>query len=409
MDRMYGYRWTILAVGLGAQAALAAVQQGMPALGPALREAYGLSLSQVGVVLAAFSWGVLATLLAWGWLADRIGERVVISAGLGASALALVGAAFAPSLGWLIAALVLAGALGASAAAASGRAVMGWFGRSERGFALGVRQGAVPLGGVVASLSLPLLVAAGGLRAALLALAGGAVLGAAVNARWMREPPPPPPDRPVIDRPPPLRDARVWRLSLGSGLLVCAQVAMVAFVVLFLHDHRGLSVGRAALCLAAIQAGGATARLIAGRRSDRAGVRIAPLRRHALAMALALVATAALVDAPLGLLLGPLLIAGVLTMSWNGLSFTAAAELSGRERAGTALGLQGSIMRGLSAGAGVGFGALVAATSWAAAFGLLALLPLAGWVVLAPLVGEEERRVRAREARLSARPARLPA
>jgi hypothetical protein len=59
-------------------------------------------------------------------------------------------------------------------------------------------------------------------------------------------------------------------------------------------------------------------------------------------------------------------------------------------------------MRTLSAGAGVGFGALVGATSWPAAFGLLALLPLAGWMLLRPLVGEEESRVRARERRLKA-------
>jgi sugar phosphate permease len=90
-------------------------------------------------------------------------------------------------------------------------------------------------------------------------------------------------------------------------------------------------------------------------------------------------------------------------MSWNGLSFTAAAEMSGRERAGTALGLQGTVMRLVSAGAGVGFGALVAATSWPAAFALLAALPVAGWFMLAPLVGDEEERIRAREARLQAR------
>ncbi len=75
--------------------------------------------------------------------------------------------------------------------------------------------------------------------------------------------------------------------------------------------------------------------------------------------------------------------------------------MAGRERAGTALGLQGTIMRVISAGAGVGFGAVVAATSWPAAFALLALLPLAGWVLLRPLVHEEELRTRAREQRLA--------
>lgn len=396
------YRWAILAAGVVAQGALAALQQGLPALGPALQEQFELSLSEVGLVLTSAAWGVMATLLAWGWLADRIGERVVISAGLGGGALALVGASAVDGVGALIAALAVAGALAASASAASGRAVIGWFGRSERGLALGIRQMSVPLGGAVAALSLPALVALGGLQAAFLGLAAAAALGALVAAVWIREPPPAPAKRPVVEAPPPLRDVRVWRLALGSALLVCAQVSITSFLVLFLVDHRGVAVGAAAGALAAIQLGGALARLIAGRRSDLQGRRIAPMKRLALATAVAVLATAALVEAPLALLVAVLVTAGVLAMSWNGLSFTATAEIAGRARAGTAMGLQQTVMRGLSAAAGVGFGFLVAATSWPVGFAVLALLPLAGWWVLRPLEGEEEDRILARERRLAA-------
>jgi sugar phosphate permease len=392
------YRWTILAVGVGAQASLSALQQGLPALGPALRETYSLSLSEVGLVLASASWGILATMLAWGWLADRTSERVVISTGLGIAGLVLIATSFADSLTSLMLGLVTAGAFGAASASASGRAVIGWFPRTERGFALGVRQMAVPLGGALAALTFPAL----GVHGAMLALAVGCFLGAGAAAIWLREPPPAPANRPKVDSPPPLRDPRVWRLSISSGLLVCAQVAMLAFVVLFLHDHRGVGVGTAAAFLATIQILSAAGRLVAGRRSDAMGRRIIPLRRHALTMTALLLATALLADAPMFLLAPVLLCTGVLTMSWNALSFTATAELSGRDRAGTALGLQGTIMRTLSAGAGFGFGTLVAATSWPAAFALLALLPLAGWVLLHPLVGEEETRVLARERRLEA-------
>ena len=391
------YRWTILAVGVGAQASLSALQQGMPALGPALRDAYSLSLSQVGAVLAAASWGILATLLFWGWMADRTSERVVISSGLAMAGVVLVPTAFAPGVGWLIAGLVVAGAFGASSAAASGRAVMGWFPRSERGFALGIRQMAVPLGGALAAFTLPAL---GGVQGAVLALAAACLAGAAAAAIWLREPPPT--EYAKVEAPPPFRDPRAWRLAVASGLLVCAQVAMVAFVALFLHDHRGVGAAAAAASLGAIQIGGALARLVAGRRSDRIGRRIIPMRRHALAMVGLLLATGLLADAPLVVLAPVLLAAGIFTMSWNGLSFTAAAEMAGRDRAGTALGLNGTIARVISAGAGVGFGAVVAATSWPAAFALLAILPLAGWLLLGPLVCEEEQRAQARERRLRA-------
>ncbi len=81
------YRWTILAVGVAAQAALSAVTMGLPALAPALRDAFGLSLSEVGLVLASVNWGTVVT--SWrGALADRIGERTVIAAGLAGGALA---------------------------------------------------------------------------------------------------------------------------------------------------------------------------------------------------------------------------------------------------------------------------------------------------------------------------------
>ena len=393
------YRWTILAVGVAAQASLGAVTMGLPALAPALRDAFGLSLAQVGLLLASVNWGSVLTLIAWGALADRIGERTVIASGLAGGSLALGCATLVSSFGGLVVALAITGGLAAASAAASGRAVMGWFGRSERGFALGIRHMAVPLGGAVGSLTLPLAVHLGGLDAALWLLAAGCGLGAGAAAVWIREPPPAPIDRPRVDAPPPLRDRRVWRLAGGSALIVCAQVALLAFVVLFLHDERGVSPGAAAGVLAAIQVGGALARLVAGRASDRRGRRIAPVRHLALATVACLIAVAALADAPMWLLLPVLLLAGVSAMSWNGLAFTATAELAGRAQAGTALGLQGTILRLPRAGVAVLFGALIAASSWAAAFAALAALPLAGWLLLRPLETEEEGRIAAREAR----------
>jgi hypothetical protein len=65
-------------------------------------------------------------------------------------------------------------------------------------------------------------------------------------------------------------------------------------------------------------------------------------------------------------------------MSWNGLSFTAAAELAGGRRSGAAIGFQQSVLSGVGAVAPVVFAALVAATSWRVGFALAALCPLPG-------------------------------
>ena len=151
------YRWTILSAGVFAQAAFSAILLGLPAIAPAIQDQYELSLTQVGVVLAAISFGSLATMLLWGIVADAIGERAVIAVGQTGTAAALVWAAYASSYGELVGALSAVGALGAGVNAASGRAVMAWFGEEERGLALGIRQMATPLGGAVAAIALPAL------------------------------------------------------------------------------------------------------------------------------------------------------------------------------------------------------------------------------------------------------------
>ena len=141
------FRWAILAAGTFAQATYAALVFGLAVLAPSLRTRYGLSLTQVGVLLAAPNLGSILTLYAWGLATDRLGERMVVGIGLGAASACIGAAAFVESFGSLVVLLFLAGAIGASVNAASGRAVMHWFEASGRGLALGVRQSAVPISG----------------------------------------------------------------------------------------------------------------------------------------------------------------------------------------------------------------------------------------------------------------------
>jgi len=189
-------------------------------------------------------------------------------------------------------------------------------------------------------------------------------------------------DEELSDLAHPLKDSRIWRLSIGSGLILGAQASILGFVVLFLHGERGLSTAEAGGILALIQLVGATLRIVSGRWSDHVRARIAPLRQLALALAVSLVVTAALTKAPLAVLLPALVTAGALSLSWNALSFTAAAELAGRARSGAALGFQQTALSVASTAAPPLFAAVVAASSWGVGFGLAALFPLAGLAVL---------------------------
>jgi len=331
-------------------------------------------------VLAAGWLGTTATLLPWGLLADRIGERAVLGTGLSGCAAATAGAAYAPGLPSLCALLALGGAAGAGVNSATGRAVMTWFGSDERGFALGVRQTAIPLGGLVAAVCLPLLPS---LRSAFLFLAGLCLVGALVGLVVLRDSPG---DGVEADAVPwTLRDGRLWRLCFGSGLYLIAQVAMMSFTVLFLHDQRGFSTGEAAAVLAASQALAVGTRIGAGRWSDRLGARVVPLRRIGFASFATVALVAVLAGAPAWLLVPALAVAGALSMAWNGLSFTAAAELAGRARSGAAIGFQQTMLSLIGIGAPVAFAGAVSATSWQAAFALAALFPLAGVWLLRPL------------------------
>jgi len=393
------YRWVVLAVGAGATAALSAVQGGLPALGPAIQQAFGLSLVEVAAAFTAFALGTVITLLAWGGLSDRAGERWVIAGGLGAGSLALAAAASVDGYAAFLGALVVAGMLGSSAISASGRAVFGWFPRDERGLALGLRQTAVPAGAAAASLSLPPLAAAAGLDAALYALAGAMLAASLAAALWLREgerresAAPPAPDA--------VRDPRIWRLSVASSLMIIGQVGLTSLLVLYLYGERGWSPADAALALGGVQVGAALARVAAGRWSDLRDERIEPFRRLAAAAGALLLAAAALAGAPDAIAVPVLMAGGVAAMSWNGLSFTAAAEISGRRQAGMAMGIQNTSMRLVAVGVPVGMGALASAVSWQLAFLLMGAAPLAARVVLGPLVADEHKRRAARQARLA--------
>jgi len=376
------YRFVVLAAGTLAQASFSAVAVGLPALAPALRADYRLSIGQTGIVLGAVGIGMLPTLLPWGLLADRTGERAVIVGGLAAAALLLAATAETVSFGTLTLTLALAGAFGASVNAASGRAVMGWFAPDERGLALGIRQTAVPIGGAISAAALPWLASAGGTRLAFLALAGGCLGGAGVGGVLLRDTPGPAPSTSGGGAASVTRDPTLWLLGGGSALFLTAQIAILGYCVLFLHDHRGLSAHAAAAVLAGINVLGIGARIAVGRWSDRIRERIGPIRTIGLLLAAGTAVVAALVDAPLGMLVPALVVAGVLGLAWNGLSFTAAAETAGHARSGAALGLQQTLLGVLGAAAPPGLAVVVAMSSWRAAFAVAALGPLLGVTAL---------------------------
>jgi sugar phosphate permease len=385
----------VLAAGTFAQASFSASSVGLPALGPALKSHYALTLGETGVVLGAIGIGMLFTLLPWGLVADRIDERWVIATGLTGAAAALAVASTTHSYGAVTGVLIATGALGASVNAASGRAIMAWFPSSELGQALGIRQTAIPIGGALGAVLLPALASAGGTRLAFLFLAGACATGAAVAAVFVRGGSRGEPELGEVSRP--LRDPHMWLLGAGTGLYLLAQIGITGFVVLFLHEHRDVSKYAAGAVLATIYVLAIVARIASGRISDRLGNRLRPLRTIGVALALFTTAVAAATDAPLALLVPLFVVAGVLSMSWNGLAYASAAEMAGAARTGAALGFQQTLL-GVVVAAAPPAVAAIATHSWRVAFLVAAAGPAVGVLILRRLseLSRKERPARTR-------------
>jgi sugar phosphate permease len=412
----------VLFAGMVAMTAGCTFQYGLAYLIPAFR-AEGLSLEQAGILVACPTAGLLLTLVAWGAAADRWGERLVLGLGLALAGVVLLAATTVHGTAALGACLAAAGAAGASVYAASGRLILGWFPARQRGLAMGIRQSAQPLGVAVAALVLP-SIGAHGRPAALGFLGAFCLAAAALVAAAVRDPVRPPRHAQPPRRSPYRRDAGpsgpdgtgragtgragtgrggtrtvLWRIHAASALLVVPQFAVATFALVFLVDAHGLGPVLAGRLLAIAQACGAFSRLGAGVWSDRVSSRMRPMRLLALATALILGALApwAAVRAPWAI--AALFAAVIVSVSTNGLAFTAVAEHAGSSWAGRALGIQNTGQNAFAAATPPVLAAVIGAVGYAAAFGMVALFPLAA-AALVPVGGE--RRAAALAAREAA-------
>jgi sugar phosphate permease len=380
-----GRRWLILAVGLVAMTAGCTFQYGIAYLIPALRQE-GFSLEQAGLLVACPTAGLLVTLIAWGAAADRWGERVVLSAGLGAAGLVLLGARSVHGEAGLGACLALAGAAGGSVFAASGRLILGWFARRERGLAMGIRQSAQPLGVAIAALTLPTL-GAHGRAAPLLFLAVFCLASAALVVVLVRDPARPPGPAGAAAPTSPYRSPVLWRIHGASALLVVPQFTVATFALVYLVGARHWDPVPAGRVLAVAQACGAAARLLAGYWSDRAGSRMRPMRILAVSTGIALLALAGATAARSPVAVAVLLACGVVAVSTNGLAFTAVAEYAGPSWAGRALGIQNTGQNALAAATPPVLALAIGAAGFAGPFAVVGLFPLAA-ALLVPVSAE---------------------
>ncbi|WP_425313594.1 MFS transporter [Plantibacter flavus] len=388
-----GRAWTVLGLGVAAQTAGTLFVSTPAFLIPLLHAERGMSLAEAGVLAAAPTLGMVLTLIAWGWLADRVGERIVIAGGLALTALAAAGAIAAdgliPSLGYgpLGILLLLGGAASASTNSASGRIVVGWFPKDRRGLAMGIRQMSQPLGVTAAAVTVPSVAAASGISAALLiSLVATGVLAVACTI-GLRNPPrtvvPKPVStettpNPVAARPrnPYRGDGFLWRIHAVSILLVVPQFTLTTFALVWLVTDQGWNALAAGVLVGVAQFVGAIGRIGVGVLSDRVGSRVRPLRWVAVSavVVMLLLAGVGLLQWPVAVAVA-LVVASAVTVADNGLAFTSVAEMAGPAWAGRALGAQNTGQFIAASVVGPAVGALIGLVGYPLAFLAVAVLP----------------------------------
>ena len=87
---------------------------GVAFLIPTLHTRMGLDLAKAGLVSAMPSFGMVLTLIAWGYLVDRVGERLVLTLGSALTTAAALAAAASQSLVVMSVFLLLGGMAAAS-------------------------------------------------------------------------------------------------------------------------------------------------------------------------------------------------------------------------------------------------------------------------------------------------------
>lgn len=375
----------MLIVSTIAQAASSAAQNGPAFLIPTLHGS-GMSLAQAGLVAGAPIAGTMCTLVLWGAVVDRIGERIVMIASLVATTLGLaLSASVSDDHVALTIAMFATGAASAGTAAASGRVVVGWFPPRRRGMVMGIRQISQPVGVAFASLTMPVVAEAHGVGAALdVPIALGAV---ALFACVLTIVDPPRPSRATsaTSGNPYRNDRYLARIHLASALLVIPQFTVWSYMLVWLQIERHWAAGSAGLLVAMAQLLGSIGRIAAGQLSDVVGSRMRPLRWISALAAVTMVALGVAMGAHAWIAIPLIVLASVVTVADNGLAFTATAERAGPWWSGRALGVQNTGQYLTAAAVPSVVGSAITASGFAAAFGFTALFPLAALVIL-PLV-----------------------
>lgn len=339
--------YEVLALFTGAMVGASLLIMSTGALLPCFNLALHLSQAQMGWLLSIQFIGSVAMTSVAGALTDRFGDRAVVLGSGAIMGVALIAASAVQSYGWLLSWLLVYGIGYAAVTPAGSHAIIYFFKKSDRGFAMGVRQCGVPIGGVIGSLLLPAIALRFDYRYALVTAGIFTLVACSIASRLYREPVQLEGQRVslrtmLVEMVIIAREPRLILLTLTSMVLICGQLALMGFLTLTLVHRAGYALGLALAIFTLSQVAAIFGRLAWGWISDHvfAGSRTLPLATNCILVALVALGVAS-IDAgtPPWIAVLLALALGFTAEGWIGVSVIGFAEIGGEEHAGSALGV----------------------------------------------------------------------
>lgn len=337
--------WVPLAITTAIQALVAMAMLTVPAMGPRVAAAVGISPAWVGLYIAVAYAGAMAASLASGAAVARYGSIRASQACLVLCALGLVLCAV-PRVGVMALGAVLVGFGYGPITPASSHLLARTTPAHRMSLVFSIKQTGVPLGGALAGAIVPGLQSFTGWQQALAIVAVANVL-CAVLAQTLRA-------QFDDDRDParalglghflhPVRlvlaDPALRRLAACSFVFSIAQLSLTTFLVTYLTDSLAYGLVAAGAMLSVAQFGAVIGRVLWGYASDRWFGARRMLALLATCMTLAAVATALLhQQAPALVVSAVLFVFGASAIGWNGVYLAEVARQAPPGQAGLATG-----------------------------------------------------------------------
>lgn len=340
-------RYEVLALFTGAMIGASLFIMATGTLLPFFESAFHLGQTQLGVVLSVQMAGSLIMTAVAGMLTDRFGDKaVVLWTGLFMGA-ALLAASAVANFGWVLFWLLLYGTGFAAVTPSGSHAIVYFFKKEERGLAMGIRQCGVPAAGVIGSIVLPAIALHFDYQWALATAGVVTIVSCGLASLLYREPVELEGERVsvrgmIAEMVSIARDGRLILMTLVSMILVCSQLAVMAFLVLTLVHEVNAPLPMAIGMFTLSQFAAIVGRVFWGWASDRifGGKRALPLAIVCVITAVLSLFFAGLTSStPVWFIALVCAGLGFAAEGWFGVAVLGFAEIGGEEHCGSALGV----------------------------------------------------------------------